>query len=107
MSSLPPVRHASTFRLADFVTIRRASDSVNGCNPPHFSVCNTSPGNYQAWVALPEGTEKDFARCARTASADELIHMGLAAGVEAPAKVSIVRFCGRSIGAKRWPRCQR
>jgi hypothetical protein len=40
--------------------------------PTAFLGLKTSPGNYQAWVVLPEGTEKDFARRLRKgAGADD------------------------------------
>jgi hypothetical protein len=36
--------------------------SLPALAPPVFLVLETSPGNFQAWVALPEGEDKDFAR---------------------------------------------
>jgi hypothetical protein len=40
--------------------------------PAAFLGLKTSPGNYQAWLALPEGTDKDFARRLRKgAGADD------------------------------------
>jgi hypothetical protein len=36
--------------------------SLPALAPPVFLILETSPGNFQAWVAMPEGEDKDFAR---------------------------------------------
>jgi hypothetical protein len=47
-------------------------EAMQRVKPAAFLGLETSPGNYQAWVALPEDTDKDFARRLRKgAGADD------------------------------------